>query len=117
MLPLAFFSAWLLILAGCMSISSQTQPVNVAVQSLVSGEDCTPIILGMGFGTNTVEQAMSNGAQEITEPQKYGIKPVTQRIAKPIVRLHSVAIAESYFVGFGSRCVVVVGEPERLAVK
>jgi hypothetical protein len=44
-------------LTGCVSISTDLQPVNQDVQPALVGEDCSPIVLGFGFGHNTVAQA------------------------------------------------------------
>src|SRR5829696_989047 len=48
-------------LSGCINIANQLQPVNADVKEVLKGEDCTPIVLGMAFGTNTVEEAMQDG--------------------------------------------------------
>jgi len=49
-----------LLCAGCINITSQVTPENESVPAAFSGSDCSYIILGVGFGTNTVEQAMKN---------------------------------------------------------
>jgi len=48
-------------LTGCINIDTNLQPTDPSIKPTVRGEDCTAIILGLGFGTNTVEQAMDKG--------------------------------------------------------
>ena len=36
------------VLSGCINITTELQPSNADVKAVLLGEDCTPIILGMG---------------------------------------------------------------------
>ena len=50
-----------LLLSGCINITTELQPSNTDVQSILLGEDCTPVVLGVGLGTNTIEGAKKDG--------------------------------------------------------
>ena len=50
-----------LVLSGCINITTELQPSNADVQGVLMGEDCSPIVLGMGLGTNTIENALKDG--------------------------------------------------------
>lgn len=96
----------LLLLAGCIDIKTQLQPINPSVQDIVTGEDCSPIIFGLGFGTNTVEKAMANGliARNPERPEHFDHLAVTC--------IRSIALYEGQFLMFGgNRCIIVTGEP------
>ena len=41
-----------LLLSGCINITTELQPSNTDVQGVLLGEDCTPVVLGVGLGTN-----------------------------------------------------------------
>jgi len=81
------------------------QPINPAVKASVAGRDCSPIILGFGFGDNTVEQAM---VKNLTNP---GSVHPDREIFTPITRLRSIAYYQGVFFNFGKHCVTVTGEP------
>jgi hypothetical protein len=102
---IALAAGLLALLPGCINIETQTQPINPLVKSLASGQDCSPIILGFGTGTNTVQQAMEKGeiARNPERPER--VEPMT------ITKIHSVAVSDFQFLVFGSRCVIVTGEP------
>ena len=80
-----------LLLGGCVNISSQITPENQAVKPMTEGSDCSYIIFGFGFGTNTVEQAMANASP-------------------PVQHIRSVTLDTFAFWFFGSQCITVVGE-------
>jgi len=96
--------ACLLLLSGCMQIRTELQLKNADVKPLLEGRDCLPIIGGLGFGTNTVEEAMRHGVPVDQESYYIGHK------ATPIRRIHSVSALDTYFIMFGDRCLLVTGE-------
>jgi|CXWL01.1.fsa_nt_gi hypothetical protein len=98
-------SVFALLLSGCLSITTEIMPPDRAVQPLLEGRDCTSILLGIGFGTNTVDRAMRQGGP----PDTYFDQHV--RHTTRITRLHALAIQESYAVLGGHRCLIVTGEP------
>lgn len=69
---------------------------------MLIGEDCVPIIFGLGFGTATVEEAMRNG-QLRAEPH-----PRESHQAIKVIR--SIALTDQAGLLFGFRCLEVVGE-------
>lgn len=96
----------LTLLTGCLNIDTHLTPVNPAVKPTLIGEDCTPIVFGVGVGTSTVETALKNGGPPAQRHGNY-INP----IIKPIRGIHSIALSDQYLFGFGQRCIVVTGEP------
>jgi hypothetical protein len=95
---LALFS-----LTGCINISTHLQPVNDKVQRVLKGEDCTPIIGGLGWGTNTIEKAM----RQASPADNFDSFGGTQTIRT----VRSVALTDTQFLLFGNRCIEVTGEP------
>lgn len=81
----------LLFLAGCINITTQVAPENPAVKPITQGSDCSYIVFGFGYGTNTIEGAMRNA-----EP--------------PVVKIRSITYDTFALLIFGSYCVTVVGE-------
>lgn len=79
-----------LLLGGCINISSRITPENQTVKPMTEGSDCSYIIFGFGFGTNTVEQAMANASP-------------------PVQHIRSVTLDTFAFWFFGSQCITVVG--------
>ena len=90
-------------LAGCINISTHIQPVNDKVRPVLLGEDCTPIVGGLGWGTNTIEKAM----QQASPSQNYD----PYRGTHTIRTIRSVALTESAMLLLGQRCIEVTGEP------
>ena len=95
----------LISLVGCMEITTQVQMPNKDAQPLLSGEDCTPIILGLSLGVNYIEQAMKNTNKK---PNALGNRTT---INPPITKVHMVEYYEGQFLVVGLRCVQVTGEP------
>lgn len=98
-----------LILSGCINISTELQPSNTDVKGVLLGEDCTPIVLGMGFGTNTIEGATRDGRPmgdvgEFRSRVKLNDRTVINRI-------RTIQITNFYVFLVGSSCIQVVGEP------
>lgn len=77
------------LLGGCMNITTSIQPENTAVREIWEASDCVPIILGLAYGTATVEGALAE--QMVTKIRR--------------VQLH-----DYHFLVAGARCVEVVGE-------
>jgi hypothetical protein len=93
----------LLLISGCISIRTELQPPNAAVKPVLEGSDCTPIILGIGIGTNTYANALHDG-------QPHGsYQSLTP--SQTIKSIHSARLDEGAFLMFGSRCLEVTGEP------
>ena len=106
---LALICLLTLILSGCINISTEVQPTNADVAGVLLGEDCTPIILGMGLGTNTIENAQKDG-------RPYGeVGEFRERIKlnrrTTITRIRTIQLNEFYILLVGSRCIQVIGEP------
>jgi hypothetical protein len=97
------------LLSGCINIATELQPSNPDVKDVLMGEDCTPIVLGLGLGTNRIEHAMKDG-------RPYGdIEEFRTRVKlngrTTITRIRTIQLTEFYVLLIGSRCVQVVGEP------
>ena len=95
----------LLTLSGCMHITTHLQQDNPAITPILEGRDCVALLLGLGWGTNTVDRAMLQGGP----PGRYFDSRI--KYATRITRLHSLAVNDSYFLLAGYRCLVVTGEP------
>jgi hypothetical protein len=98
-----------LLLSGCINIATELQPSNPDVKDVLMGEDCTPIVLGLGLGTNRIEYALKDG-------RPYGDLGEFRRRVKlngrtTITRIRTIQLTEFYVLLVGSRCVQVVGEP------
>ena len=93
------------VLTGCVSITTDLQPVNADVQPALVGEDCSPIVLGFGFGHNTVATAQRDSIRRAEKFEGF------QQISTPITKIRVVRYVENTLVMFGTRCLEVVGEP------
>ena len=98
-----------LVLPGCINITTELQPSNPDVKDVLMGEDCTPIVLGLGLGMNRIDHALADG-------RPYGdIGEFRSRIKvnmrTTITRIRTIQLTEFYVLLVGSRCVQVVGEP------
>jgi hypothetical protein len=96
-------------LSGCINITTELQPSNPDVKDVLMGEDCTPIVLGLGLGTNRIENALKDG-------RVYGDLGGFRTRVKlsgrtTISRIRTIQLTEFYVLLLGSRCVQVVGEP------
>lgn len=98
------------VVSGCINITTELQPSNADVKAVLLGEDCTPIILGMGLGTNTIEHAKKDGRRlgEVGEKFRPRIK-LNDRT--PIDRIRTIQITDFYVLLVGSSCIQVLGEP------
>jgi hypothetical protein len=104
-----FIILCILALSGCINIITELQPSNPDVKDVLMGEDCTPIVLGLGLGKNRIEYALKDG-------RPYGdIGEFRARVKvngrTTITRIRTIQLTEFYVMLIGSRCVQVVGEP------
>jgi hypothetical protein len=105
----ALTSLLMLILSGCINITTELQPSNPDVKGVLMGEDCTPIVLGMGLGTNTIENALKDGRPEEDVGE---FRPrIKLNSRTPITRIRMIQLSEFYVLLVGSRCIQVLGEP------
>jgi hypothetical protein len=96
-------------LSGCINITNELQPSNTDVQAALMGEDCTPIVLGIGIGTNTVGKAQKDGRPYEDVEEFRGRINVNRTTT--ITRIRTVQLTEFYALLIGSRCIQVIGEP------
>jgi hypothetical protein len=99
----------MLILSGCINITNELQPSNPDVKGVLIGQDCTPIVLGMGLGTNTIEDAKKDG-RVLGDPGEFRSRiKLNDRTA--ISRIRTVQMTDFYVLLLGSSCIQVIGEP------
>src|SRR5688572_2039376 len=98
-----------LILSGCINITTELQPSNTDVQGVLLGEDCTPIVLGMGLGTNTIEGAKKDG-RPMGDVGEFRSR-IKLNDRTPIRRIRSIQTSGFYVLLVGSSCIQVIGEP------
>ena len=100
--------------SGCINISTRIQPEDTSVKSVLVGSDCVPIILGLGAGTVTLENAKADGhstAGVVSDPSvRRSSKPSTQTLHTAITRVRYIETQEMQILFFGSRCIEVTGE-------
>ncbi|SLM48591.1 protein of unknown function [Nitrospira japonica] len=97
------------ILPGCLNITNELQPSNPEVKGVLQGEDCTPIVLGMALGTNTIENAKRDGrllGDAGTFRERIHLNDRTA-----ISRIRTIQITDFYILLIGSSCLQVIGEP------
>ena len=97
------------LLSGCINITTELQPSNTDVQDVLLGEDCTPIVLGMGLGTNTIEGAKKDGRPMGDVGEFRSRIKLNERTL--INRIRTIQITNFYVLLVGSSCIQVVGEP------
>lgn len=98
-----------MLLSGCINITNEVQPSNPEVQAVLIGEDCSPIVLGMGLGTNTIENAKKDG-RILGDPGEFRSRiKLNDRTA--ISRIRTIQMTDFYILLIGSSCVQVIGEP------
>jgi hypothetical protein len=90
---------------GCVNITTDLQRINRDVQDVLVGRDCSPILLGFGFGHNTVAQAQRDNVQVSNRFEGF------QRLTTPITKIRMISLTEATLFFFGERCVEVTGEP------
>jgi hypothetical protein len=99
----------MLVVSGCINITTELQPSNPDVQGVLMGEDCTPIVLGMGLGTNTIEGAKKDG-RPMGDIGEFRSR-IKLNDRTPINRIRTLQITNFYILLVGSSCIQVVGEP------
>ena len=102
-------SLFALLAWGCINITNELQPTNADVKDVLMGEDCTPIILGLGLGTNRIEYALKDG-RPYGEVGEFRSRVNLNR-RTTISRIRTIQLTEFYVLLVGSRCIQVVGEP------
>jgi hypothetical protein len=98
-----------LLVPGCINITNELQPSNTDVQGILIGEDCTPVVLGMGLGTNTIEGAKRDG-RVLGEAGEFRSR-IKLNDRTPISRIRTIQMTDFYVLLVGSSCIQVVGEP------
>ena len=89
-----------LLMAGCINVSTRLQPEDSSVNEVLRGNDCVPIVLGIGFGTASIDKAMAD-AHPIEDPRR----SVTR-----ITKVRRVTLTDYVIVFVADRCIEVVGE-------
>ena len=97
------------VLSGCINITNELQPSNPDVKGVLMGEDCSPIVLGMGLGTNTIENAKKDGRLMGDAGEFRPRIRLNDRTA--ISRIRTIQITDFYVLLVGSSCLQVIGEP------
>ena len=100
---------FMLILPGCINITNELQPGHPDVKAVLIGEDCTPIVFGMGLGTNTIEEAQKDGRLMGDAGEFRARIKLNDRTA--IHRIRSIQTTNFYILLIGSSCIQVIGEP------
>ena len=98
----------ILFTSGCINITTRLQPEDTSIKESLQGSDCVPIILGFGFGTTTIEQAMADARPYGTHTVGLGSQEGPSTGVR-ITRVRRVQFTDRQFL-FGARCVEVVGE-------
>ena len=107
-LALAFL--FTIVLSGCINITNELQPSNPDVKAVLHGEDCTPIVLGTGLGTNTIENAKKDGRPLGVVDEEFRDRIKLNR-RTPITRIRTIQLTDFYVLLIGSSCLQVLGEP------
>jgi hypothetical protein len=109
--PMRIMLAFLfpVLLSGCINITNELQPSNPDVKGVLIGADCTPIVLGMGLGTNTIEGAKKDGRLLGDAGEFRARIKLSDRTA--ISRIRSIQMTDFYILLVGSSCIQVLGEP------
>ena len=80
-----------LLLTGCVSITNRVTPEDLSVKPMAEGKTCMYTLFELGYGTNTVEQAMANATP-------------------PIQKIRSVSTSLFFLLFVNKSCLIVVGE-------
>jgi hypothetical protein len=104
------FSA--LAISGCMNLTTRLQPDDLTVKDSHQGEDCVPILLGIGIGTATVEMAMAQAHDIAAKERARQARKYEDRRYRiePIGKIRRLQFSDYQFLGFGARCIEVTGE-------
>lgn len=96
--------------SGCINVTTKILPDNPSVRKDLVGSDCIAIIFGIGIGTADVALATRQGLTfedaKTTWPER-----------EPVVmgKVRSVAVTDVQFMSFGSHCIEVTGEADKLS--
>jgi hypothetical protein len=104
-----FTLAFTVLLSGCINITNELQPSNPEVKAVLIGDDCTPVVLGMGLGSNTIEGAKKDG-RLLGDAGEFRSR-VKLNDRTPITRIRTIQMTDFYVLLFGSSCIQVIGEP------
>ena len=94
------------LLTACVDIETDLLPVDTSVEPVLVGRDCSPIVLGFGFGHNTVEQASRTDLKRAADEFE------GMNITTPITKVRVITLEEFSMVLAGVRCLKVIGEPD-----
>ena len=94
------------LLTACVDIETDLLPVDTSVEPVLVGRDCSPIVLGFGFGHNTVEQASRTDLKRASDEFE------GMNITTPITKVRVISLEEFSMVLAGVRCLKVIGEPD-----
>jgi hypothetical protein len=97
------------LLSACINITNELQPSNPDVKAVLIGDDCTPVVLGMGLGTNTIEGAKKDG-RLLGDAGDFRSR-IKLNDRTPINRIRTIQMTDFYVLLFGSSCIQVIGEP------
>ena len=98
-----------LVLSGCINVTNELQPSHPDVKAVLIGADCTPIVLGMAVGTNTIEDAKKDG-RLLGEAGEFRSR-IKLNDRTPISRIRTIQLTDFYVLLIGSSCIQVIGEP------
>jgi hypothetical protein len=100
----------MLLMTSCIMIDAELQVPDETVKPELTGEDCVPIIFGIGIGTVRMQDALHVGNLEGTQTSLGYVYNKGSDVR--IRRVHSIVLQDrAGFLGFGARCVQVTGEP------
>jgi hypothetical protein len=90
----------ILLTGGCINVSTRLQPEDSSVKEVLRGTDCVPIVLGIGFGTASIDKAMVD-AHPVGDPRG----PVSR-----MTKVRRVTLTDYVIVFLADRCIEAVGE-------
>lgn len=89
------------LLSSRINITASLQPENTTLAGTYVSSDCVPIILGFAYGSASLEGALANESHVVSDYHS---------IAPNITKIRRVQLHDHVFLGFGARCIEVVGE-------
>ena len=103
----------MLLLMGCINISTRFQPDDLTVKEELKGSDCVPIIFNLGYGTADIEEAKRGAKKVHPYTQQWQTRNLSTHVnpTQNITKVRRVEINDIVFLFFGAKCVDVVGEP------
>ena len=85
-----------LLLMGCVSITNRITPEDLSVKPMAEGKTCMYTLFELGYGNNTVEQAMANATP-------------------PIQKIRSVSHSLFFLLLVNNSCLIVADEGAQAA--